>query len=500
MTSSSVSSCLDELTALAKKLGIYEYRFGISSEQMFSIDTKVKSSELKLPLRNIILEWEGCYKDYISKHSQILQIIDLSDKENKNQIQAQKSSSQLPITSKLLNQLKINKLPVVSSEADGLYYPSEEDKCNLTEIRLPFNRVTEKILRDGETTEYSYSLGFGNIIKRTKDGSYWYPYPASIYLRNQQKKSLVKIKNGKTLSIPDSISYQGQEYSSSNILYRLEANPEFWDCVTEKIDDFFSSEENDALSYYHLSIFVDETKIRESNYIVEHPNSIEKRIGRDKNNLAKLKIPIEVKKFKISEDIYCLKEAGNSIEFKWLEDQYSRFGCLGNKIYPITESRADYYSHRFSSHKSYEMDTPEHKLGSIAINNVKAALERLSGVTAWSSYHDSDADIKLKWDLFFKVNSTVYPLQIKSSLGKAQKALSKYKWQRLPFIPLIIWVNPAKSEDSARKLVEDLALRFSKILDIPVGTDKNIEVFFSNEEENINPSSDLYFLDLASQI
>ena len=55
-------------------------------------------------------------------------------------------------------------------------------------------------------------------------------------------------------------------------------------------------------------------------------------------------------------------------------------------------------------------------------------------------------------------------------------------------MPLIIWVNPPESEDSARELVKDLALRFSKILDIPFRTNKeNVEVFFLKEQENKTP-------------
>jgi hypothetical protein len=75
MTDFSVDLHLDELTSLAKKLGEYEYRFGITSEQMFSSDIKVSSFEVKRPFRDIVVEWETYYNEYISKHNQILLII-----------------------------------------------------------------------------------------------------------------------------------------------------------------------------------------------------------------------------------------------------------------------------------------------------------------------------------------------------------------------------------------------------------------------------------------
>jgi hypothetical protein len=213
----------------------------------------------------------------------------------------------------------------------------------------------------------------------------------------------------------------------------------------------------------------------------------------NQNNLIRLEIPIKAIKFEISQGIYWLEEAGTPIEFDWLVDPHGRFGCLGNKIYPITEPRANFYSSQFNSKGFYDLNTPEHERGEIALNNVKASLERLNGIKAWQSPHMSDADIKFKWDLFFEINNIVYPLQIKSSLRTAEESLSEYQKIRLPFMPLIIWINPPESADSARELVKDLALRFSKILDIPFRTNKeNVEVFFLKEQENKTTRKDRF--------
>jgi hypothetical protein len=87
MTNFSINLHLNELTSLAKKIGEYEYRFGIKSEQIFSNDNiKASRSEINLPLRNIIVEWEKYYNEYISKHNQIVLIFDLLAKKNINHL------------------------------------------------------------------------------------------------------------------------------------------------------------------------------------------------------------------------------------------------------------------------------------------------------------------------------------------------------------------------------------------------------------------------------
>jgi hypothetical protein len=502
MTDFSINLQLNELTSLAKKLGEYEYRFGITSEQMFSNDIKANKFEINLPLRNIIVEWMEYYNEYISKYDEIVLIVDLLAKKNINHLQPQTNIAQPDTNSKLLNQLRTHKFPTAFIKTDDPHHPSIADKYNLTEIRLPFNIVKETSLRNGETIQYSYGLRFGKIIKKVKDYGYNVTYSASIDLKCQIENSLfdlIKIKDGKIISIPESISYRGYDYPSLKVSYRLDANQEFWDSLTEEIDNFFEfrSEENNALSdYHHLSFFIDEAKIKEINYVLKHQSSHQNYTDEDSNNLVKFEIPIEVNKFEISRGVYWLEEAGYPIEFEWLVDPHCRFGCLGNKIYPITEARANLFSYSFSSRKFYGMNTPEHDLGSIALNNVKAALERLSGVTSWSSEHCSDADIKFKWDLFFKVNSTVYPLQIKSSFGKAQKALSEYETLKLPFIPPIIWINPTESEELAKQLVEDITIRFSKILGVPISKSNNSEIFVLPETKTSEDIDDICIEDL----
>jgi len=452
---------LNQLTALAKKLGEYEYRFGIASEQMFGSSNQINSYNVKFPLKNTIAEWEECYKDLLIQKSQLESLNGKELNQNQSSNNSDHSSKRTSLIGDLLRDADRSK-----KSRNVIYDPSEEDRQNLTEIRLPIG------------LEQRYNLTFGNLPQGLQVGNI--ENPVLIKLEASvgspvQRQQLLKFRNKELVTIPDFERYQGHDYPLSNVSYRLEADQKFWNLMVGRITSLDMRSD-----YSHLSIFVDETKTRE--WVVRYPKPS------NHNNLIRLEIPIKAIKFEISKGIYWLEEAGTPIEFDWLVDPRGRFGCLGNKIYPINEPRANFYSSQFNSKCDYDSSTPEHKLSEITVGNVKASLEMLSGVKAWQSPHMSDADIKFKWDLFLKINNIVYPLQIKSSLRTAEEALSEYQKIRLPFMPLIIWVNPPESVDSARELVKDLALRFSKILDIPFLTNKeNVEVCFLKEQENKTP-------------
>ena len=455
---------LNKLTALAKKLGEYEYRFGTASEQMFGSSNQINTCDVKSPLKNTIAEWEKCYKDFLTQKSQLELLNGREINQNQSSNYSDPSSNCTSLIDDLLRGSGRSK-----KSRNVIYDPSEEDRQNLTEIRLPIglerpcNLTFGKLPQGLQTNNIENSL----LIKlEVSIGSMDMPI---------HRQRLLKFRNKKIISIPDSEGYQGHDYPLSNVSYQLEADQKFWNLVEGRIESLDMGSD-----HYHLSIFVDETKTKE--WVVRYPKS------NDPNKLIRLEIPIKAIKFEISKGIYWLEEAGTPIEFDWLVDPRGRFSCLGNKIYPITEPRVKFYSSQFNSKGFYDLNTPEHERGEIALNNVKASLERLNGIKAWQSPHMSDADIKFKWDLFFEINNIVYPLQIKSSLRASEEALSEYQKTRLPFMPLIIWVNPPESEDSARELVKDLALRFSKILDIPFCTNKeNVEVSFLKEQENRTP-------------
>ena len=197
---------------------------------------------------------------------------------------------------------------------------------------------------------------------------------------------LVRLENGKCLDIPKSIKYDGFDYPITNISYSLEASDEFWNEVTETIDDLTFTESPKKIANISLSIFTSSLNNDESNYKVVHRRSSSEE---DNDNLVTFHIPIQVDNFHISEGRYWLYEAGYPTDFKWKLDPHGRFGCLGERIYPITQTRADYYANNYVR-KGYAIDTPEHDLGNETLEIVKASLERLEGCKAWASNHDSN--------------------------------------------------------------------------------------------------------------
>jgi len=479
MTTTSIKLLLVDLTTIVKKLGVYEYRFGVTSEEMFSSNKKPELYSLNLSVRNTIQEWQKCYEDYLSKTFEI-ESINKQKQENDSipQLNYNEISTEWITNLKRIASERTNK----RGEKPKIYEPSKNDRETLIEIRLPLKPSgVIKSLEEGRIELETYSLGvFGKIIKTQKNSNTSYSVLLKCQLNlsklNKYNIDIVILKNGQYLDLPKSISYQNFDYPIANVSYKLEVNKELWESIEYcKIGQFSDASETEK--YFSLSLFISKLHIDESEckIVPLKPHRIPLSSQHNKleeNNLARLEIPIKVEKFCISEGIYWLPEAGEPIDFEWQVDPFSRFGCLGNKIYPVLESRTKYFSAKYTCRKHYDINTPEHHIGNLAVEIVKASLERLVGVTTWQSPPGSDADVKFKWDMFFKFRGKVYPLQIKSSLGNATEALIRYKEEKLPFVPLIIWVVPTDSEEKLLRVIKDIATRFSKI----IGTHTSSEI------------------------
>jgi hypothetical protein len=506
-----MKALLEDLTIISKKLGVYEYRFGVTSEQMFVSNKQIDLFNSNSPIKSTVQEWRKCYEDYICKISQIETKFTSLNQKSLIQPEARKKQENNSTTSQMLHGESlgeyIERITIFRrsqsqvQDQNQAYMASDEDRGNLIEIRLPIGEFTSHTLKDNETEQTIYALDLGKIIKHRNGKLKTYSVFINLQKQNNRNSNIEKIvslKDGNYLNVSESINYQNCNYPIQNVRYRLEASNEFWDKVTGKIQYFTATNGNPE--YFSLSLFTSNLDIDESKYKIVYPKPIRKLSGSDwrtkpkleDNNLVELEtpiveleIPIKVEKFCISQGIYWLPEAGQPIDFEWQINPYARFGCLGHKIYPITRSRAGKYNQKsLNSRKWYASDTPEHRLGNIALQNVKASLERLQGVTAWESPPNSRADEEFKWDLFFSVGDKVYPLQIKSSLGKAEEALSQYQQTKLPFIPPIIWVNPSNSEEKARKLVEEIAKRFSNILGISLSDKTSTSILFLQTVQN----------------
>jgi hypothetical protein len=137
---------LNKLTALAKKLGEYEYRFGIASEQMFGSSNQINSYNVKFPLKNTIAEWEECYKDLLIQKSQLESLNGRELNQNQSSNNSDHPSRRTSLIGDLLRDAGRSK-----KSRNVIYDPSEEDRQNLTEIRLPIG------------LEQRYNLTFGNL-------------------------------------------------------------------------------------------------------------------------------------------------------------------------------------------------------------------------------------------------------------------------------------------------------------------------------------------------
>lgn len=487
-TTTFMKALLDDLTTISKKIGVYEYRFGVTSEKMFSANAKLDLLDKDYTIKVTIQEWEKCYKDYRSKICQIESLLDSLISKILPQSESKQTQEIFPVKQQTFGERVRSQLANHVSTLQS-YEASEEDRQNLIEIRLPLIKPLEPKYKNDITTT-TYPLHFGVITKKINDSISTVPtyLPVQVKLQtniNEYKQNIVRLKNGQYLDGFSSITYQGIDYPLRNVSYELDAETNFWDNVTDAVENFFDA--TDIQGQFTLSFFVGSLDIDTINYKIKQNQSTSNSynqfrfepIDNDNEILVELVIPVKVKKFSVSNDVYWLPEAGNAINFEWIVDPYARFGCLGNKLYPITEFRAKHFANDYSSSKIYETSTTDHKLGKIAVDNIKISLESLEGVTVMEANPNSDADNIYKWDLFIKLVDRVYPLQIKSSLNESREALAKYKEgyfssrarnvkRYLPFIPPIIWVNPPNSKEKAIKLVEDIALRFSRILGIPL--------------------------------
>jgi hypothetical protein len=74
----------------------------------------------------------------------------------------------------------------------------------------------------------------------------------------------------------------------------------------------------------------------------------------------------------------------------------------------------------------YQNNTPEHEIGQLTVDIVLSALNVLPKVKAWQTPHNSDADVKWKWDVIIEHEGYLYPVQIKSGLDAIEECQEKF--------------------------------------------------------------------------
>jgi len=79
-----------------------------------------------------------------------------------------------------------------------------------------------------------------------------------------------------------------------------------------------------------------------------------------------------------------------------------------------------------SSGTFYDFNTPEHEIGQWTVDIVLCALNVLPKIKAWQTPHNSEADVKWKWDLIIDHEDYLYPVQIKSCLDAIKECKEKF--------------------------------------------------------------------------
>ena len=104
------------------------------------------------------------------------------------------------------------------------------------------------------------------------------------------------------------------------------------------------------------------------------------------------------------------------------EEEYGLFGDCYSQPQDFVDLLCEQTSGTF-----YDIHTPEHEVGQWTVDIVLCALNVLPKVKAWQTPHNSDADVKWKWDVIIEHEGYLYPVQIKSSLDAIKECKQKFR-------------------------------------------------------------------------
>ncbi len=360
------------------------------------------------------------------------------------------------------------------------------------ELRLPLQKpgLKHNIYYSQGKTIYKLGCNSGSISVIEKENSLIYTGFIKFqthhnYLLSQKNwtYNLLALQNYQILDLSKPQVFDGIEYPTSAIFYKLEMPAENWKLLVRTLEKQQDFDENTKLYDRTLSIFFDPTIINSSNY---------KKIER--NGERHLHITIYPNCFIFKPEVYWLPEAGLPIEVKVVKETTENFGfCGADKLYPVTEARLHYWSTEYSAKSFYPNDTLKHKIGNKSVKRVMLAFERLENVTTWVTGENSISDVKFKWDLIVQFNNQCYPLQIKSSYEDAINAEQEYKvlfkQGEIPFVPVIFWTNLNSS-------IEKIALCFGQLLNVPLKPTliSSNSQCYHNQELPQNYDNDIYII------
>ncbi|HYX18911.1 MAG TPA: hypothetical protein VE944_32085 [Nostoc sp.] len=104
------------------------------------------------------------------------------------------------------------------------------------------------------------------------------------------------------------------------------------------------------------------------------------------------------------------------------KDEYGIFGNCYSQSQDFVDLLCEQTSGIF-----YDINTPEHEIGQWTVDILLCALNVLPKIKAWQTLHNSNADVKWKWDVIIEHEGYLYPVQVKSGLDAIKECKQKFR-------------------------------------------------------------------------
>ncbi len=104
------------------------------------------------------------------------------------------------------------------------------------------------------------------------------------------------------------------------------------------------------------------------------------------------------------------------------KDEYGIFGNCYSQPQDFVDLLCEQTSGTF-----YDINTPEHEIGQWTVDILLCALNALPKIKAWQTPHNSNADVKWKWDVIIEHEGYLYPVQVKSGLDAIKECKQKFR-------------------------------------------------------------------------
>ena len=104
------------------------------------------------------------------------------------------------------------------------------------------------------------------------------------------------------------------------------------------------------------------------------------------------------------------------------KDEYGIFGNCYSQPQDFVDLLCEQTSGTF-----YDINTLEHKIGQWTVDLLLCALNVLPKIKAWQTRHNSNADVKWKWDVIIEHEGCLYPVQVKSGLDAIKECKQKFR-------------------------------------------------------------------------